>query len=106
MLHLLLLNRRNPGVKQSLFTAELEKFQPSQQRLGTTVHRQQAVLQEIQGLWTNIQDLAGRGPGAKKWDERERRKKDTVRRFSNSRDGYMEVRDGLTYVHLSSFYRY
>ena len=106
MSHLLLLNRRNPGVEQSLFTAELEKFRPSQQRLGTTVHRQQAVLQEIQGLWKNLRDLAGRGPGAKKWDERERRKKDTVRRFSNARDGYMEVRDGLTYVHFSSFYRY
>ncbi|KAG1769793.1 BRO1-like domain-containing protein [Suillus occidentalis] len=81
--HLLLLNRRNPGAEQSLFAAELEKFRTYQQRLGTTVHNQQAI-------------LAGRGPGAKKWDERERRKKDTVRRFSNARDGYMEVRDGLT----------
>ncbi|KAG2040773.1 BRO1-like domain-containing protein [Suillus americanus] len=94
--HLLLLNRRNPGAEQSLFAAELEKFRAYQQRLGTTVYNQQAVLQEIQGLWKHLRDLAGRGPGAKKWDERERRKKDTVRRFSNARDGYMEVRDGLT----------
>ncbi|KAG1789146.1 BRO1-like domain-containing protein [Suillus plorans] len=94
--HLLLLNRRNPGAEQSLFAAELEKFRTYQQRLGTTVHNQQVVLKEIQGLWKNLRDLAGRGPGAKKWDERERRKKDTVRRFSNARDGYMEVRDGLT----------
>jgi len=94
------LNRRNPGVEQSLFSAELEKFSPYQQRLGATVHHQQVVLQEIQGFWKNLRDFAGRGPGAKKWDERERRKKDTVRRFSNARDGYMEVRDGLTYVQL------
>ncbi|OAX42241.1 BRO1-domain-containing protein [Rhizopogon vinicolor AM-OR11-026] len=94
--HLLLLNRRNPGVEQTLFSAELEKFRPYQQRLGATVNHQQTVLQEIQGLWKSLRDLAGRGPGAKKWDERERRKKDTVRRFSNARDGYMEVRDGLT----------
>ena len=64
------------------------------------MHHQQVVLQEIQGFWKNLRDFAGRGPGAKKWDERERRKKDTVRRFSNARDGYMEVRDGLTYVQL------
>jgi tyrosine-protein phosphatase non-receptor type 23 len=46
-------------------------------------------------MWKRLKDLAGRGPGAKKWDEREKRKKDTVRRFSRARDGYMEVRDGL-----------
>lgn len=40
-------------------------------------------------------DLAGWGAGAKKWDERERRK-DTVRRFSNARDRCIEVRDGST----------
>ncbi|KAG1778068.1 ALIX V-shaped domain binding to HIV-domain-containing protein, partial [Suillus placidus] len=67
--HLLLLNCHNPGAKQLLFVAELEKFQTYQQCLGTTVHNQQAVLQEIQGLWKNLRDLAGRGPGAKKWDE-------------------------------------
>ncbi|KAG1788082.1 hypothetical protein EV424DRAFT_1629725, partial [Suillus variegatus] len=42
--HLLLLNRRKPASR----------------------------LKEIQGLWKNLRDLAGRGPGAKKWDERER----------------------------------
>jgi hypothetical protein len=52
-------------------------------------------LQEVQSLWKSLKDLAGRGPGAKKWDEREKRKRDTVRQFSRARDGYMEVRDGL-----------
>ncbi|KAH7910383.1 BRO1-like domain-containing protein [Hygrophoropsis aurantiaca] len=94
--HLLLLNRRNTGVEPTLFAAELEKFKPYQQRLAATVHHQQVALQEIQALWKSLRDLAGRGPGARKWDERERRKKDTVRRFSAARDGYMEVRDGLT----------
>jgi len=41
--HLLLLNRRNPGAEQSLLAAELENFQTYQQRLGTTVHNQQAI---------------------------------------------------------------
>ena len=42
-----------------------------------------------------MRELAGRGPGARKWEEREKRKRDTVRRFERARDGYMEVRDGL-----------
>ena len=46
-------------------------------------------------LWKSLKEHAGRGAGARKWDEREKKKKDTVRRFSRARDGYMEVRDGL-----------
>ncbi|KAI9567770.1 BRO1-like domain-containing protein [Boletus coccyginus] len=93
--HLLLLNRRNSSVEPALFAAELEKFRPYQQRLAATVHHQQISLQEIQGMWKSLRDSAGRGPGAKKWEEREKRKKDAIRRISRTRDGYMEVRDGL-----------
>ncbi|KAI0313230.1 BRO1-like domain-containing protein [Amylostereum chailletii] len=93
--HLLLLNRRNPNVEPTIFASELEKFRPYQQRLNQTIHHQQAVLQEVSQLWKALKDLAGRGEGARKWEERERRKKETVRRFSQARDGYMEVRDGL-----------
>ncbi|KAF9484066.1 BRO1-domain-containing protein [Pholiota conissans] len=93
--HLLLLNRRNSGVEPTLFAAELEKFKPYQQRLSATVQHQDIALQELTTLWKGLKDHAGRGAGARKWDEREKRKKDTVRRFSRARDGYMEVRDGL-----------
>ncbi|KII91636.1 hypothetical protein PLICRDRAFT_105619 [Plicaturopsis crispa FD-325 SS-3] len=93
--HLLLLNRRNTGVEPTLFAAELEKFRPYQQRLAATVHHQQVALQDVSVLWKGLRDLAGRGPGARKWDEREKRKRETVRRFERARDGYMEVRDGL-----------
>ncbi|OBZ76296.1 Vacuolar protein-sorting protein BRO1 [Grifola frondosa] len=93
--HLLLLNRRNTGVESTLFAGELEKFRPYQHRLSATVHHEQLTVQELTTLWRGLRDLAGRGPGAKKWEEREKRKKDTVRRFSRARDGYMEVRDGL-----------
>jgi len=99
--HLLLLNRRNTNVEPALFAAELEKFRPYQQRLASTVHHQELAFQELTTLWKGLKDLAGRGPGARKWEEREKRKKDTVKRFSRARDGYMEVRDGLAYVIFS-----
>lgn len=93
--HLLLLNRRNAGVEPALFTAELEKFRPYQQRLAAAVQYQQGTLQEVKDLWKFLKDHAGRGSGAKKWNEREKRKQDTIRRFCRVRDGYMEVRDGI-----------
>lgn len=93
--HLLLLNRRNTGVESTLFAGELEKFRPFQQRLAATIHHEQMSLKEVTTLWRSLKDLAGRGPGARKWEERERRKKDTIKRFSRARDGYMEARDGL-----------
>ncbi|EEB98455.1 hypothetical protein MPER_02030, partial [Moniliophthora perniciosa FA553] len=93
--HLLLLNRRNTGVEPALFAAELEKFRPYQQRLAATVHHQEVTLQEITSLYKSLKDLAGRGPGARKWEEREKRKKTAIRRFQRARDGYMEARDGL-----------
>jgi hypothetical protein len=96
--HILLLNRRNTGVEPTLFAAELEKFRPFRERLAGSVQDQQKVLEQLTQLWKGLKDTAGRGAGARKWDERERRKKDTTRRFLRARDGYMEVRDGLACV--------
>ncbi|KIK68316.1 hypothetical protein GYMLUDRAFT_80796 [Collybiopsis luxurians FD-317 M1] len=94
--HLLLLNRRNSSVEPALFASELEKFRPFQQRIGTTVHHQEACLQEIAGLWKRLTSASkGRGGFFRKWEEREKRKKETVERFERVREGYMEVRDGL-----------
>jgi len=96
--HSLLLNRRNTGVESTLFTNEPEKFCPYQQRLASAVHHQHTTLQEVTDLWRKLRDhawAANRGPGAKKWEEREKRKKDTIERFSRARNGYMEVRDGI-----------
>ena len=61
------------------------------------MHHQQSTIQEITQLWRALRDLGGRG-GARKWDERERRKKETVRRFVQASEKYMEVRDGLASV--------
>lgn len=90
-------------MEPTLFAMELEKFRPYQQRLASSVHHQGVALQEVTTLWKGLKDLAGRGAGARKWEEREKKKKDTVRRFSRARDVYMEVRDGLAYVFLSLF---
>lgn len=93
--HLLLRNRRNTGVEPALFAQELEKFRPHQQRLGATVHHQDTIIKELTSLWKALKDAGSRGPGARKWDEREKRKAGAVKRFGRARDAYMEVRDGV-----------
>ena len=90
-----MLNRRNQAVEPALFAAELEKFKPFQNNLIAAVQYEQAAVAEIAQLWKSLKDLAGRGPGARKWEEREKRKRETMRRFTRARDGYMEIRDGL-----------
>lgn len=93
--HLLLLNRRTSGIEPTLFANELEKFRPYQSRLASTTHAQQATLQEIAQLWKNLKDKGGKGKGAKKWEEREKRVHALVKRFGIAREGYLEVSDGV-----------
>ncbi|KAJ3893854.1 BRO1-domain-containing protein [Lentinula edodes] len=92
--HLLLLNRRNTAVEPTLFAAELEKFRPYQQRLGQAVAQQEVVLSEVGAFWKKLREMSG--SLARKWEEREKRKKDLLVRFGRARDVYMEVRDGIT----------
>ena len=82
----------------------MEKFRPYQQRLASTVHHQEVALSEVTTLWKGLKELAGRGAGARKWEEREKRKVETIKRFGKARDGYMEVRDGLACVSFLSFF--
>lgn len=93
--HILLLNRRGQSVDSSLFSAELEKFRPYQQRIAISVTSQQATIQEVATLWKGLRDVASRGAGAKKWEEREKKKMEVVKRFARARDGWMEVKEGL-----------
>ncbi|KAJ6475823.1 BRO1-domain-containing protein [Mycena vitilis] len=93
--HLLLLNRRNTGVEPTLFAAELEKFRPYQQRLAATIHHQEVALQDVAARWKMLKDFTDFKSPARKWDEKEKRRKEGVRRFGRAREGYEEVRDGL-----------
>ncbi|KAJ7713471.1 BRO1-domain-containing protein [Mycena maculata] len=93
--HLLLLNRRNTGVEPTLFAAELEKFRPYQQRLAATIHHQEVALQDVVARWKVLKDFTEFKSPARKWDEKEKRRKEGVRRFGRAREGYEEVRDGL-----------
>ena len=99
--HLLLLNRRNQAVEPALFAAELEKFKPFQSSLVATVQYEQSVVSEITQLWKALKDLAGRGTGARKWEEREKRKRET-NHVHNRNAGFVEGIDGRFRGHADS----
>ena len=40
----------------------------------------------------------GSGKGVKRWEERQKRTNDLIKRFASLREGYLEVRDGIQYV--------
>ncbi|KAG8708993.1 bck1-like resistance to osmotic shock, partial [Ceratobasidium sp. 394] len=92
---LLLLNRRSgPAVETALFQSELEKFKPYQARISSTVHHQQATLQEVGGLLKRLQNERGKGGWAQKWEAGEKRRREAVTRVARAREGWMEVREG------------
>ena len=93
--HLLLLNRRNSAVEPTLFANELEKFRPYQVRLDKAEQIQRVTLEEVAAEWAQLKNKGGKGAGAKKWEEREKKRLDLIKRFGRSRDAWMEVREGL-----------
>jgi hypothetical protein len=65
-------------------------------RVQSTLQYQQVAIQEISQFWKGLKDLAGRGAGARKWEEKEKQKKTIIKRFGRARDTWMEVREGVT----------
>ena len=62
------------------------------------MHAQQATLQEIAQSWKTLKAEGGSGKGVKKWEERQKRTNDLIKRFVLTREGYLEVRDGIQSV--------
>lgn len=44
----------------------------------------------------------GTGKGVKRWEERQKRINDLIKRFALAREGYLEVRDGIQYVSFAT----
>ncbi|KAG6918873.1 hypothetical protein DXG01_010937 [Tephrocybe rancida] len=83
------------GVEPALIAAELEKFRPFQHRLALTLASTDATLSDIRALYASLRSQSFSSPSPKRLDERERRKRDLVRRFEGAKEGYVQVRDGL-----------
>ena len=46
-------------------------------------------------MWKTLKMKGGSGKGVKRWEERQKRTDDLIKRFALAREGYLEVRDGI-----------
>lgn len=54
ILSVLVLNRNNPKVEQTVFPQELAKFNPAKERILRNIERQAALLEETSNMWKHI----------------------------------------------------
>jgi hypothetical protein len=92
--HLLLVNHRSANAEQTVFTTELEKFRPYQQRLAATVSHQEMGLEEVAKIWKALRN--GRGKTwVKKAEAFEKRRVAFMGRFIQAREIWVQVREGI-----------
>lgn len=99
--HLLILNRKSQNIEPTLFAAELDKFRAHQNRISSTIHHQQAILQEL----SNSHQSLMQGSLAKgiqdTWNKSEKGRNTMETRFSHAMETYGDVRAGLGSVRTS-----
>lgn len=92
---LLILNKKNINIEQQIFTSELEKFRPHQQRITASIHHQQQVIQELTTAFKAVMDGEEAQKLQKRWDAAERQRRSIIDRFSRAKSGYLETKEGL-----------
>ena len=100
---LLILNKKAVNIEQQIFSSELEKFRPHQQRISASIHQQQQVIQELTAAFKAVMDGEEAQKLQKKWDAAERQQRNAVERFNKAQAGYFETKEGLRYLYRKLF---
>ncbi|CAG8543336.1 10433_t:CDS:2, partial [Dentiscutata heterogama] len=93
--HLLILNKKTQNIEPQLFATELEKFSPYRNRITSSIHHQQALLEELTVFYKNLVGGEEARILQDRWEQAERRKKEVCERLKKAKDNYLEVKDGL-----------
>ncbi|KAI9493783.1 BRO1-like domain-containing protein [Zychaea mexicana] len=94
---LLILNKKTVNIEQQIFSSELEKFRPHQQRITASIHQQQQVIQELTTAFKSVMDGEEAQKLQKRWETAERQRRNVVDRFNRAQSGYFETKEGLRY---------
>ncbi|KAI9260669.1 BRO1-like domain-containing protein [Phascolomyces articulosus] len=92
---LLILNKKTVNIEQQIFSSELEKFKPHQQRISASIHQQQQVIQELSAAFKAVMDGEEAQKLQKRWDAAERQRRQIIERFKRAHAGYLETKEGL-----------
>ncbi|CAG8701624.1 17823_t:CDS:2 [Cetraspora pellucida] len=93
--HLLILNKKTQNIEPQLFATELEKFSPYRNRITSSIHHQQALLEELTVFYKNLVGGEEARSLQERWDQADRKKKEICERLKKAKDSYLEVKDGL-----------
>lgn len=78
-----------------MFTNELEKFRPYQNRLAATIQVQSALVDDISKLYKQLTTNVKGKESLKKADLKDRKRAEAIARLSRCRDGWVETKEAL-----------
>ncbi|GBB99531.1 hypothetical protein RclHR1_03550011 [Rhizophagus clarus] len=93
--HLLILNKKSQNIEPQLFATELEKFSPYRNRITSSIHHQQALLQDLTANFKTLMESDEAKKLQTRWDHAEQGRRDVCDRLRKAKDGYLEVKEGL-----------
>lgn len=99
--HILVLNQKS-NVENQVFASELEKFRPLQNKITTTVHHQQAMLQELTGHYKQLMASDEARKIQTKWDSVQKARESLVVALTKAASTYEEIRSSANQA--SDFY--
>ncbi|KAI9491620.1 BRO1-like domain-containing protein [Zychaea mexicana] len=93
--NVLILNKKTSNVEQQIFTAELEKYNPHQQRISATIQQQKQAIRELADAFKALVEDKDAEKLQKRYGQVDQRRQTVITRFNNARTQYFEVREDL-----------
>ncbi|KAF1801584.1 BRO1-like domain-containing protein [Mucor lusitanicus] len=91
---LLILNKK-ANVEQHIFSTELEKYRPHQQRISATIQHQQQAIQELTTAFKDLMEGKEAQNLQSQHDKADRLRRNLTADFNEARSVYNEIKDGL-----------
>ena len=93
--NVLILNKKMSNVEQQIFTTELEKYQPHQQRISATIQQQQQCIRELTDAFKALVEDKDAEKLQKRYTQVEQRRQAVISRFNTAYTEYFTVKEDL-----------
>ncbi|KAG2217069.1 hypothetical protein INT45_014134 [Circinella minor] len=93
--NVLILNKKTSNVEQQIFTAELEKYKPHQQRISATIQQQQNTMRELTDAFKALVEDKEAEKLQKRYGQIDQKRQIVISRFNHAKTNYFETREDL-----------